>query len=383
MRILYDYQIFEEQQFGGISRYYYELLNNYEGDADIEVSLFINYSKNIYLQSLKKFQNIPFEINDPYKRFLPNIQFGGKRKLFNLLTNKENIETNQELSIKTLSTFKYDIFHPTYFNPYYLDLLKNKPLVVTVLDMISEIYPEYYPLNSKVSIFKKLVTTKAAKIITISENTKRDLVTLFDLNPEKIEVIYLGNSLIINNSNVNSNIVLPKNYLLFVGNRTIYKNFYFLIKSIEKVLLSNKDLKIICTGQSFSDTEIDFFKMLGINDNMLHYFADDNLLAELYSNAIAFIFPSLYEGFGIPVLEAFNCGCPCLMSNTSSLPEVGGSASLYFDPKSAESIQSAVIKIISDTDLRQELRVKGYSQLQKFSWEKTAKQTKNVYQGLL
>ena len=106
-------------------------------------------------------------------------------------------------------------------------------------------------------------------------------------------------------------------------------------------------------------------------------------MAYFYQNALAFIFPSLYEGFGIPVLESFACGCPLLCSNVSSLPEVAGNAACYFDPYSEESIRDAVVKLLDDSNFREELIDKGYEQLKKFSWKQTSEETKKIYESVL
>jgi glycosyltransferase involved in cell wall biosynthesis len=106
-------------------------------------------------------------------------------------------------------------------------------------------------------------------------------------------------------------------------------------------------------------------------------------LIYLYQNALAFVFPTLYEGFGIPILESFACGCPAVLSNTSSLPEVGGDAAVYFDPQDMDSIKTTVMSVIYNEKKRHEMVARGYEQLNKFSWAKTAQQVEEVYISLL
>ena len=383
MKVLFDYQTFEEQKLGGISRYFFELYKRFRSDPDIEINLPVNCSENIYLKSLEEYKNTPSELIHPYEKFLPKFKFRGKWIVYSLFSKTVHAVSNKENSLNYIKQGDFDIFHPSYYNPYYLDTIQNKPLVITVHDMINEIYPGYFPLDAPTSSNKRALITRADKIIAVSERTKSDLINIFDVPPEKITVIYHGNSLVATTVKQDNKLDLPEIYLLFVGNRLIYKNFYFFIESIKDLLNNNADLKVICTGEPFSSGEKEYFKMHRIENNMIHFFADDSVLTQLYSSAVAFIFPSLYEGFGIPVLEAFSCGCPCLLSNASSLPEVGGDAVFYFDPGSSESILSAVNKILSDKKLQDELRVKGYSQLKKFSWEKTAAETKEVYKRLI
>jgi glycosyltransferase involved in cell wall biosynthesis len=172
---------------------------------------------------------------------------------------------------------------------------------------------------------------------------------------------------------------------LFVGNRGIYKNFTFFIKSISPLLFEEKDLYLVCAGGGdFSYDEIHLFDDLKIKGKVLHYpITHDSTLSQLYQKAALFAFPSLYEGFGIPVLEAFSCGCPVAVSNSSSLPEVGGEAVKYFDPNNLESIQKVVDEIVHNNSLQDTLRSRGYQRLKLFSWEKTAQNTKKVYDNLL
>jgi glycosyltransferase involved in cell wall biosynthesis len=247
--------------------------------------------------------------------------------------------------------------------------------------MVYEMYPEYFPLHLNISVRKKLLCQKAAKIITISESTKRDLMNLFQIDEEKISVIYLANSLQHSNTILENNRIdnLPNKYLLYVGNRTVYKNFYFFLRAMTSILEEDKDLHIVCTGPEFDFSEKHFFKSLNLQERLVHHFVDDTKLIHLYKHALAFVFPSLFEGFGLPVLEAFSCNCPTIISNTTSLPEVGGDASMYFEPKNEQSIRDAIINVIYSNSKRFELITKGQEQLKKFSWKKTAEETAALY----
>jgi len=365
MKILYDHQIFSMQKFGGISRYFSELFFHFNNKKDISIEVRLLLSDNYYLSKTKIIK---------YINFLPNKQFRGKYRLFNLI-NKAN-------SIIALKKKNYDIFHPTYYDPYFLEYIGNKPFVLTVHDMIHEKFSEMFPANDKTTKQKKLLVEKATKIIAVSECTKKDLIELFGTDESKIEVVYHGNSLF-PKANIKISYDLPKKYLLFVGQRNIYKNFERFIKSISDILKEDKDLYVLCAGGGkFKDNEVQLLNELGVSNKVFQYQIDDDSLAYFYKNALAFIFPSLYEGFGIPILESFACGCPVLCSNVSSLPEVAGEAACYFDPYSEESIRNAVLKILNDKAYREELINKGYEQVKKFSWEKTAEKTKKVYESI-
>jgi len=367
MKVLYDHQIFSNQVCGGISRYFFELLKKFKNDDEMEYELSLKYSNNYYLKELN---------NLSYKTFLEDFSFRGKYRLLNIL--------NEKVSKKYISKGEYDIFHPTYYDPYFLNFLNNKPFVLTIYDMIHEIYPKMFSLKNKIPERKKLLAQKATKIIAISENTKRDILKFLGIGENRIEVIYLGNSININKDDETINIMTPEKYILFVGSRKGYKNFELFIKAVSPLLDSDVKLNVVCAGGGkFNDIEIKKLKNLKIKDKVFYYSGSDSFLAYLYQKAVAFVFPSLYEGFGIPILESFACGCPVICSKTSSLPEVAGDAAIYFDPKSKMSVLSSIQKVIYDNNLRNQLIYKGYQKVKEFTWEKTAKKTKILYEDIL
>ena len=172
--------------------------------------------------------------------------------------------------------------------------------------------------------------------------------------------------------------------MLYVGNRALYKNFLFFIESIVPLLLQDKTLSVVCAGgKDFTQAEKLLFHKWGVEHKLYYFPVNDAILISLYTYALAFVFPSLYEGFGIPILEAFACNCPVLISNTSSLPEIAGNACLCFDPKDKTSIAGAVNQVLLDKSLRKELCKKGKERVNYFSWERTAKETKQVYKSIV
>ena len=147
-----------------------------------------------------------------------------------------------------------------------------------------------------------------------------------------------------------------------------------------KFISGRDDLHVICAGGGdFTKEERHLFKTLKLSDRIKQWSVNDDMLALLYKKAAFFIFPSLYEGFGLPVLEAFANECPVLVSRVGSLPEVAGDAALYFDPKDGSSLESSVNQIINNDNLRKEIVAKGIARLKRFTWEKTAEATKGVY----
>jgi glycosyltransferase involved in cell wall biosynthesis len=368
MKILYDHQIFS-QKYGGISRYFCELYSQLFTMDTIHPEISLWYSENSYYRELFH-----------HKFSLPDQKLIGK--YLDLQKNIVIYKLNEYHCKNQIHSGNFDIFHPTYYNPYFLKILKTKPYVLTVYDMIHELFPDGFN-GENIAEQKKKVIECATKIIAISENTKTDIIKFYDIDPKKIDVIPLATSLKMPVSE--SPLNLPQKYILFVGNRYAYKNFLFFLNSISSLLKDQEDLFLICAGGGvFSDEEMNLLKDLRIIRKVLHYpISNDSTLSHLYRNAILFVFPSLYEGFGIPLLEAFSCGCPVAASNCSSLPEVGGEAVNYFDPNNSDAIQKVVEDIVHNNSVQDYLRIRGYERLKLFSWEKTAQNTKNVYDNLL
>jgi len=390
MKILYDYQIFTKQNYGGVSRYFYELMDNLRAHK-IDIEIPINYSKNIYIKEAD-FLSRPLKGYTEYKDFLLGLRPKGKAKIYKLLQKLnfiKNAETaNQKISIECLKKQNFDIFHPTYYDSYFLKHIGKKPFVLTIYDMIYETYPELFSADNKIARQKKILAQKAEKIIAISENTKKDIIKFIGINEDKILVIHLGNSINRqeNNLKINTDLLkkLPEKYILFVGNRASYKNFNNFSKALIPLFKINKKLNAVCAGGGeFSDKEINFFKTFNITDKFRQYSVNDSDMTLLYKNALVFVFPSLYEGFGLPILEAFNCGCPVAASNRGSLPEIAGNAAAYFNPEDISSITDAINNIIADDGTKEKMKKNGFEQLKKFSWEKTAEKTLDVYNSIL
>lgn len=367
MRIYFDHQIFSLQNYGGISRYFVELMREFSKIQNVKCEVGKLFSNNEYLSEIDISHFKGFSTRD------------------SKLVLKGKIALNNFFSLTKILRKDFDVFHPTFFDDYYLNLIRKSPVVITVYDLIHEIYSDSFKNMDKSIIHKrKKLLERADKIIAISESTKVDLINYYNVDKDKIDVIYLASSL---NSSLEQKIIieLPKKYFLFVGNRGRYKNFIFFIESIAPILKENRDLKLVCAGgSSFSSDENKLMNSLGIINDVIHYkFTTDNELVALYKNARAFFFPTLYEGFGIPILEAYNCGCPVIVSNTSSLPEVAGDAALYIDPQNGNSIINAANSILNDTEVRNTMIHNGYIKAKEFSWEITAKKHIETYKSII
>jgi glycosyltransferase involved in cell wall biosynthesis len=263
-----------------------------------------------------------------------------------------------------------------------LSLKIKKPVVLTCYDLIHEKFLQH----DKVMLMKKKETlNRATRILAISQSTKNDLMEFYGIPNEKIDVVHLANSLKRPDDAAQS--LSEKNeinYFLYVGLRNEYKNFGLFVRAIAPLLASRPELHLYCAGGGkFATDELKLFHELGIGDKLSQHPGSDQSLAKLYAKAVAFFYPSLYEGFGIPLLEAMSCGCPVVASNRSSLPEIAQDAALYFDPTEKESILATAEKILNTHGLRAALIEKGYKQEKKFSWDKTTRESYEIYKKLL
>lgn len=368
MKILLDPQIFDQQTYGGISRYYTEVFSIISKKSDVEILLPLYSSDNAYVKAtdlLVKNKNL----NVLY-RFLA---------FFKISTRTLRRKNSEKLLHNAFENKDYDIFIPTYYNPYFLDKIGTKPFVLTVYDMIHELMPQYFVEDSFHVVERKLLLMqKATKIIAVSHNTKKDIIKIYpDIDPNKIEVIYHGSSIKIHPE---VTVQFPEKYILYVGSRETYKNFKFFIQSVTPLLKNDPDLQIIAAGGGkFTEEEIQFLKNLGIQNQVLQRYFQEEELGHYYQNAQCFVFPSLYEGFGIPVLESMACGCPIVLTKHGSFPEVAGDAGIYFDSESEDDLREKIQILISDEELRKKYAEKGLERVKKFDWKDAAEQCLKVY----
>jgi glycosyltransferase involved in cell wall biosynthesis len=359
MKILFDYKIFYQQKYGGISNYFYNLAKE-----------FIKLEQNFLFST-------PIHKNEYIAKLNSNFIYGFKFKFLphNLNFFFENF--NHFFTQKKIKNFKPDIIHESYYSK----KNSNNKTVCTVYDLINEKFPNYFSNSSIISKMKEETFKRVDHIICISENTKKDLIEFFNINEEKITVTLLATDYQ-ETKNLKKKL---KNKLLFVGSRRGYKNFEGLIKaySISKFLKSNFQL-IAYGGEKFNIEDKKILKKYNLNNNNVEFINDTTLdINYLYNNVAAFIFPSLYEGFGLPVLEAMRCGCPVILSNGGSLKEVGGDKLDYFDPQNVESIKYNIEKMLFSDDLQNKTIEYGFTRSKKFSWEKCAKETLQVYKRQL
>ena len=357
-RVIFGPEIWSLQIEGGISRYFQQLIR---GLSESEIGgkvLTQNHAnsrmssahiKGFEIQSLKDLKN-------PYK------------------------EISRLLEQETQGS----IFHPTYYSQKLVDIREpNTKMVVTVFDMISELYPERKPRFRKVVDEKKISLEKADHILSISKQTKDDLIRIYKVPEEKITVTYLGSNLHLLPEEASAK--LAKNtFILYVGNRGGYKNFTKFITAYSHSKLLKLNFSIVAVGGGeFSSAEILELQNLGISDKVTQMDVNDVQLAMCYRMAACLVYPSLYEGFGLPPVEAMSLNCAVIASLGGSIPEICDGAAQYFDPTSADSIQQVLEVTLADEQQMNQMRQSGLMIAESFTWEKTASDTLEVYKKLL
>lgn len=383
MRVLFDYQAFELQHFGGISRSYAELISHLQEDG-VYCKVGLKESDNAYFEQpgLKPLH------------YTHNKYFGGKkwfkgqrtltRKIMRAAGHRNDcLNINREYCIKLLKQQQFDVFEPTFFSPYFLDHLRTKPFVMTVHDMIPELFPKYFPKDDSQIVNKKLLCPLAAAIHVPSHQTKEDLIKILNINPEKIYVIPHGvPQIAIHKTETPRPIGNP--YLLFVGERGGYKNFVAFLHEMAILIQTVPGLNLICTGRPFEEQEKILMADLGLINHVHHRFVTDEYLYSLYHHAVAFVYPSAYEGFGIPILEAFVNSCPVLLNNASCFPEIGGEAAIYFNINRKGDLAEHIMELLHySKEDRQQIINKGLQRANCFSWEKSARKLLHVYDTII
>ncbi len=363
-KVFFDHQKFTTQRYGGISRYFATIIQAMKENPDFEYQLGVLFSNNHYIK--EEFQ--PF--NNALGRKLLQSEYMRKAALVNELYCKYLLGKND-----------FDVFHPTYYNPYFMEKLK-KPMVTTIHDMTHERLPEYFWANDHLTVQKKINAEKADKIIAISETTKKDILELLDVKEEKIEVIYHG-------IDIETPLAfkevpnLPQRYILFVGDRSGYKNFYIFIRAFAAIQKKYPDLEVILTGGGpilIADKE--FMVKLKVDQKIRHINVSDEELNSLYKNALFFAYPSFYEGFGLPILEAFKAQCPVLLSDIDCFKEIGADSVSYFEQRNLDHLIFMLEELINNDELRRNLVTKGNQRLLDFPIQKCIDQTLALYQSL-
>lgn len=360
MKVYFDGQIFIEQVVGGISRYYANLVNALNTEQGVNAKIIAPFHRN---EHLVEFRNgAAFGMRFPAHWRVGRISWAMLRVASPMVS----------------MVARPDIVHETYYAraPY---LGNARRRVTTVYDMIHELY---FP-GSETAEMKKKTLARCDHVFCISRNTQKDLCEIYNFPLERTSVTHLSYRDFGNFRGCE----LPEQlegapFFLFVGNRGGYKNFKIVLAAYAAEMFLRKNFRIIAIGGgSFTAEEEAICRELNLTSKqVIQISGNDELLGLAYAHATAFIYPSLYEGFGIPPLEAMSVDCPVISSNTSSLPEVVGRAALTFNPLDVEQLSVAMTRVAETEDLRADLSILGKQRCRMFSWQRCARDTLAAYE---
>ena len=366
--VAYDHQIFAYQRFGGVSRYFTELASRIPGVAPFSTRIVAPLHINEYLRDSPTPKFARWQALD----FRNGVQVRGA--------------VNRVASRLVMQALRPAVVHWTYFNPV---RLPSKSLgVVTVYDMIHELFADQSPADDPTSANKRRSVERADHVICISQNTKADLMRLFGVPENKISITHMGfSSAFRRDGSLGSPAAsLPaRPYLLYVGQRGGYKGFADAVRAYASSSRLTEAFDLMAFGgPDFHPAERALFVSLGLREGSVRRATgNDDDLASAYRHARAFVYPSRYEGFGIPPLEAMGCGCPVVCANTSSLPEVVGDAALMIDPYDSAAIADAMARVLTTPALREDLQRRGLLRARGFSWERSIQRVREIYDEVM
>jgi glycosyltransferase involved in cell wall biosynthesis len=358
MRAYFDDQIFGMQQRGGISRYFVELLRAFRADPGLGVDVTTPWlwTTNQHLLDVGLGRRL-------------RLPLGSRRRVLGLVN-------------RSRPRGRSDLVHHTYYDPAYLARSRAAgPRVVTVYDMIPELMPELFPQRNPHEAKREFVAA-ADLVLCISESTARDLEAVYGPVRAPVVVTPLGVDQRFR-PDASRPASLPDRYLLFVGTRSTYKNDDLMLRAFAAADLSPDVELVLAGGGPVTAAEQARFDDLGIAARVLQLNPSDDELPGYYAHATGFVFPSRYEGFGLPALEAMAAGCPTVLADTSSLPEVGGAAALDTDPDDVAGLARLLERLVTDPDLRADLRSRGLDRVPSFTWAATARRTADAYRALV
>ncbi len=365
MRIAFDHQAFCLQKSGGISRYFFKLAEGLANEQE-NIGIFSPIYRNQYARQLRN-----------------NIMHGAYIRDYPARCADVAVALNGMVARRQLRAWRPDIVHETYFSNHRSGAT-NTPTVLTIFDMISELGLDgatRTPTELRAS--KKYAAVKRADhVICISEHTRQDLIRLYDVPPEKATTIHLGCE--VQRSISISTPEMHRPYLLYVGLRAGYKNFNRFIHAVA----SSKQLKdsfdiVAFGGGTFSDVELAALHELNFGASQVRQIdGDDNCLVSYYTHASALVYPSVYEGFGLPPLEAMAYQCPVVSSHASVMPEIISDAAEFFDPLNIEAMATAIERVVLSSVRTQELVERGLERIQQFTWNKCVKRHIDLYAAL-
>jgi glycosyltransferase involved in cell wall biosynthesis len=362
MRILYDHQVFSLQSTGGISRYYHELLRHLGQMESCRPEIAVGIQRNVF-----DFRN------------LPGVKAWGFRGLGSLTPGKARYILNELLSTALLSfRGEFDIYHPTLYR--HVQGARWKKMVITHHDCAYERYPALFNQVGMIKRFRAEQFQMADAIICPSESTRRDLHEFYEVPECKTFVVHHGVTHLQRDLDARGEFSCGRPFLLYVGSRASYKNFHALLKGFAAAGLKAEFDIVVVGGGPPTEAELALILERALIGSVQFVpRAPDALLAELYTQARLLVFPSLYEGFGLPALEAMSFGCPVLAAHSSCLPEICRNAAFYFEAEDLESLVSSLRTACFDESHRATKVRDGKGLAASYSWQRCAAETLAIY----
>lgn len=364
LRVLYDFTIFRMERRGGVSRYIAELARRLSATDGVDTTIFAGVHDNDFLAD---------------RDFTRGVHLVGRRAR-SAVARSSVAGGLDRLAMRAFGSIapRYTIYHPSYY-PRAICRPRGARLVATVYDMIHERLPEYHA-GDPTPVRKRALIDAADLILCISETTARDLMSIYGTDPARIRVTYLGaGSVTRPQAAERVSIGDGRPYVLYVGRRSGYKNFRTLLESYASSAALRRATTLVAVGGGeWTDEERALIRQAGPEVRMVRIDASEAELQALYEGALALAVPSLYEGFGLPVVEAMRRGCPVVANATGSLPEIVGEAGIVteLDPG---VLAAHLERLFDDGLLRDRLRQAGHRRVRCFDWDATAAETLAAY----
>ncbi len=371
MRIAFDSNVFTTQKYGGVSRYLVRL-----GEALVQEG----HSVRVFgwLHTNRHLTDSETPLTE--MRYVPR---------FRSFTRRISHYLGDFRAASEMRRWKPDLIHESFCHA-----RKVGPgtvaRVCTIHDLIHELFPQYWGRMDRTPEYRRKTLERCAAVICVSESTRKDLLRLVEVDPAKVHVVHHGFDHI-----STAGVLSPaeelelaevghSQYLLYVGARHSYKNFQGFLRGLSQSSVRQEFRVVAFGGGAWTRVESDLINQLGFSaGEVVQVGGSDVLLDKLFLGATAFVYPSIYEGFGFPPLEAMARGCPVIASNSSSMPEVIGNAAEFFDPSDIHAIGDALEAVLASSERREELIKSGHERLQAFSWGKCASETMKVYQSVM
>lgn len=359
MRIAFDEQIFAIQQYGGISRLFAELAKQFTSESRVDFNL-----EPIHAPIVNRYLLDNPELSEYLNVWPAGNVVKSLARYFSRIRARPNI----------------DVVHNTFYLPHGLAGYPRARRVVTVHDMIPELMPKTRRRLDFITLKKRYVTT-ADHVICVSEYTRDDMVRTYGELTVPVSVVYHG---VDSHFRPGAEAIegFPDRYIIFVGNRGQYKDASVLLEAF--ATLKDQELSLVFVGGgAFTVDETRRIRDLGIEDRTLQRGLPESQMPGAYGNAILCVFPSRFEGFGLPALEAMACQTATILADATSLPEVGGDAARYFTPGDATSLTRVLRELLIDDSQRKTLAQSGLTRARDFTWKASADATASVYRATL